>query len=398
MTFACTPPPVTADIAASLAVSDRTEARLRDPGDYPAGPSVDLATVPEAHLLLAAPRVGTTLAYTPRLSLFDVNDVGARPTLLDAGSLRLTWRPDDQVTLTLDEDASYGGMNFAALSFAPGPDGLPPRVDAVPAPRTIWFDSTSTTLGSRVKLRRWEFHTALTYQLSGGADASARTVIPLQRGPQAEAGLAHDVSPVDQFVTTLSGAQASFSSGPEIELAEVDESWKHRFSPVAEMDFTLGGSEANVRPAPVAGSFRETNPVAEAIWEQRLLTADDRFTFRVGARLGPVVNRLLGIVDERVQGTLMSEWTHGRLVARAFGSAQQSVPTGGSNATELFAGELDLAYTASDAMTLDLGLRGLRQKANQPVATGATTSILETDLAQGMVFVGVTFRARPVRF
>jgi hypothetical protein len=43
-------------------------------------------------------------------------------------------------------------------------------------------------------------------------------------------------------------------------------------------------------------------------------------------------------------------------------------------------------------------LRGLRQKSNQPIATGATTSIVETDLSQGMVFVGVTFRARPVRF
>ena len=80
--------PVAADVLSFVVVSDRTETRLRQPGDVPAGPSVDLATSPEVHLTVASPRLGLALAYTPRLTLWDVNDVGWHPTGLNTGSMQ----------------------------------------------------------------------------------------------------------------------------------------------------------------------------------------------------------------------------------------------------------------------------------------------------------------------
>ena len=391
--------PLAADLVASLALSDRTETRLRDPGDSPSGPSVDIATTPEARLGLASPRTVVSLAYTPRLTLWDVNDAGVRATWLHAGSARVDWH-DQNTTLSLQQDGSYGALSFAALSFPPGAEGAPPRVDVLPSSQIIQFESSSTTIGSHVEGRRWDFRSNVGYQLSGGADDAARLVVPLQTGPLADAVVTSAISPVDHFSTTATGSETKFSSGPEIALIEGDERWKHMWSPFTETDVTLGISEARVQASPLVQSTHETDPVAEALLEQRILSDEDRVTFRIGARLGPVVNRLLGIVDERVQGTLTSKWTHGRLGVAAFASAQQSVPTGGPDATELLTGELGLSYSAADALVFDCGVRGLWQRINQPVvstaATGAT-DITEASLVQGVVFLGVTFRAPVIR-
>jgi hypothetical protein len=387
--------PMAADLAATLTLSDRTETRLRDPGDTPTAPSVDLATMPEARLALASPRFGFTLAYTPRLTLWDVNDVGLRPLWLDAGSARLESRYG-RTTLSLAQEASYGSMSFADLTFAPGPEGAPPRVDVVPSSQIIQFESTSTTLGSRTETARWNLGSSIGYQLSGGADSASRLVIPLQKGPVAEATATFAGSPVDGFETTLNGSETTFSSGPEIILGEVDEGWKRRWSSVTETDLTLGMSEARVRPSPLAQSVEETNPVAEVILEHRMLTDEDRVSLRIGSRLGPVVNRLFGIVDERIQGTLASKWTHGPFATNAFASAQQSVPTEGPYATELLAGEVSLSYAATEAVAFDMGVRGLWQRAPQvfgpSAAPGPTTTVV-----QGIVFVGVTLRAPTMR-
>ena len=212
--------------------------------------------------------------------------------------------------------------------------------------------------------------------------------------------MTYAASPVDHLATTVTGDETTFSSGPEIVIAEGDEGWKHLWSASTETDLTLGVSEARVRTSPLAENVWETNPVADASLEQRILTDEDRVTVRLGARLGPVVNRLLGIVDERIQGSVLSKWTHFPFVVSGFASAQQSVPKSGPDATELLTGDLDLSYSASDAVAFDLGVRGLWQRGNQPVLSTSSpgvTNIVEADLVQGVVFVGVTFRAPTMR-
>jgi hypothetical protein len=392
--------PLAADLAASMALSDRTETRLRQPGDAAAARSLDVTTAPEARLVVASPRTGCTLAYAPQLTLWDVNNVGARPLWLNAGSARIDWR-DGNTRLSLEQDASYGAMNFAALAFPPGQGGTPPRVDVIPSPQIVEFESSSTTLGSRIEGPRWEFHSTVGYQVSGGADAAARSIIPRQQGPLGEGVVTYATSPVDHLATTVTGAETTFSSDPEIVLAEGDEGWKHLWSAFTDTELRLGVSEARVRTSPSAPSSWVTHPVAEAGLEQRISTAEDRVTIRVDARLSPVVNRLLGIVDERIQGTLLSKWTHGPFVVNAFASAQQSVLTEGPNATKLLTGELGLAYAATDAVIFDIGVRGLWQRAALSTPTAGTqqaaTGMTEASIGQAIVFVGVTLRAPTMR-
>lgn len=279
--------PLTADVAATVAFSDRTETRLRAPGDTGAGASLDLSTTPDARLVLASSRTSCTLAYTPQLTLWDVNEVGVQPTWLNAGSARVDWR-SAHANLWLDEDASYGGMSFADLVLPQGTAGTPPRVDVMPTSQIIQYESTSTTLGSRAEVRRWELRSNVGYQVAGGADDAARQIMPLLKGPLAEAAVSRAASPVDHLATTVSGNETTFSSGPAIGLAEEDEGWKHRWSAVTTTDLTLGIGEGRVRTAPFAREFSRTNLVAEAILDQSILSAKDSVTLHAGARLGPV--------------------------------------------------------------------------------------------------------------
>ena len=98
--------PPLADVAATLDLADRTEARLRQPGDFPPSSSFDVSTVPEARLTLRLPRFDATMKYEPRLTFWDLNDKSSQPTWLDAGTAHLQWQTSDHVRLTLDEDAS----------------------------------------------------------------------------------------------------------------------------------------------------------------------------------------------------------------------------------------------------------------------------------------------------
>jgi hypothetical protein len=186
-----------ADVAASVALSDRTEARVRQPGDIPTEPSFDISTVPDARLTLAWPQVGFTLKYDPRLTFWDVAQSGARPTWLNEGSAHFDWHASPLVTLSLDEEASYGATSFAGLVFSPVPEGTLPRVDVIPSSQILVLESSTTTLGSHVTLRRWEFRSEVGYQLSGGADEAARAILPMQRGPLADAVVTYAASHVE---------------------------------------------------------------------------------------------------------------------------------------------------------------------------------------------------------
>lgn len=393
--------PLAADVAASLALSDRTETRVRQPGDTPPGASLDVASVPEARLSLAWPRVDCALTYSPRLTFWDVGSADAARTWLDAGSAHVDWHANDETTLSLHEDASYGAMSFAGLTLPPsGPEGAPPRVDVIPGSQILFLESSSSTISSRVALRRWELRSEIGYQVFGGADDAARSLLPLQRGPVADATLSYATSPIDHVATTLTGSETTFSPGPEIALVEGDEGWKHRWSALTETTSTLGIAEARVDGAGVPPS-RQTDPVAELVLEHRIPVGGDPVALHVGARLGPVVNRLLGIVDERVQGVIQAKWTHRPFVVTAFGSAQQSVlAQEDPYATTLFLGELDASYQAADAVAFDAGVRGIWQRASQPITPGTapgTTGVVEANIAQGILFVGITLRVPTIR-
>jgi hypothetical protein len=376
--------PVCADLAAVVMVSDRTEARVRVPADGSATAALDLETAPELRLQLASPRMRYVLAYTPRATLWDVGAPAFAPTLLHAGAARIEWLARSS-RLSLDQTAGYGGVNFSAGAQTPGSDGTLPDADVVPSSRVVDFAESSTTLASRLTFRRWITDLSVGYQLGGGATREARADLPFQQGPFAAASVTHALTRTDDLATTLSASQATYSSGPESILSEVDERWSHRWSRVTSTELALGVSEARVRASDQEARRRETYPVAEGVFERRFAAAGARAAFRASSRLGPAVNRLLGVVDQRVQGTLALTGARRRFSSHVYASGAQSVPATGPDAVRVIQAEVGAAQGTSDTITVDGGVRGLWQQQVRD----------STNLWQATVFLGLTWRARP---
>lgn len=373
------------DLSGSLALSDRTEARARAPGTTVAAASLDLETAPTIEVTLASRRLRGSLSYTPRLTLWDAGSARARPTLLHGASGRVEWR-SQHARVSLDEAGSYGFMNLAALALAPGLDGALPRAQLVPTPRLVESASTMTTLASRLTLPRWSLDMIVGYAASGGVDAGARAALPFQAGPFSSFTADHSLSRRDHLTTTLAASVATFSSGPESILAEIGESFRHLLSRAAEARISLGVSQAWMRTSETSAHRHGTYPVAEVGFDYRP-TADGQVGLRAAVRLGPVVNRLIGYVDERLEGSLAAVHVHRRLATRLLVSGSQSVPVSAAGATRVLAGEAGAAYDLGRVVMFDAGVRALWQRQEMGGAS----------FVQGTLFVGVTFRAPPIR-
>jgi hypothetical protein len=408
---------VAADLASSFTLADRSELRLRVPGTVgittvPLVASADVETALDARLSQRSRRARYALGYAPRLTVWDLNAPQPTPTFMHAGTLKVE-RWSRLTRMSLDEAASYGGINFAALAPTYGADGAQAPPDVIPASRVIQYVASSTTVASHLTFRRSTVDLSAGYQLSGGANAIARGLMPFQAGPLGEARTDYAISRQDHTGTTLSATEASFSpippvftgatgaadtagsvevpgltGGPESLLVELDQQWLHRWSRVTETRFTLGVAESRARAGADAPDVFATHPVAEGVLEQRRRIAEGLLDVRLDLRVGPVVNRLLGNIDERFQGTLAATHTRGRLATAVSFGVLQSLPPSGVDAIQLFTADAHQSYRTSETVSVDLGVRGLWQSQE---ATQAAYS-------QGTAFVGLSFRAPEARF
>ena len=392
-------------LAASLSgvidLSDRTELRLRDPGDVANTAAIDLETAPDAKLTLSSRRARFTVSYIPRLTLWDMNVDLEAPVLLESGSARAEWHNRFE-QWWIDQQASYGGTNLTALSYATTatPSGTTtPRVDAVPVSRVIEYESSQTTIGTRVALRKWTFEWDLGYEVSGGAGVEDEAVLPKQYGPLAGGKADFAATRRSHFITAVTGEESTFSTGAQSTLVEGQESWRYSLRRSTTLELAAGAAEARVRPIEVFPYTHLTYPVAEVALEQAYASAlQDRWVARFNVRVEPVINRLFGTVDERAEAALRGTWTRRRTQVNADITAQETVESHDQNGVELIYGEASVSMptSASGTVAFDVGTRCTAQRLNTPIAPGSS-EFTQASFVQGILFVGVTFRARPMR-
>lgn len=387
-----------AAFSGQLEISDRTEFRIRDPGSVADTASIDLETALTTRLTLASRRTRFTFSYNPRLTLWDLNVAPSLPALMQEGGARAEWH-DRFMRWWVDQLGSYGSVNLTSMSFVPGTSGEPPRIDAVPTSQVIQYESSTSTLGMHLTLRKCSFEWLVGYQLAGGADAVARAVLPMERGPFAEGTFDVHASRRTRFITRASGAEAEFSSGPETALVQATEAWRYAWTRSIDTEISAGVAEARDRPGADLRATYAAYPVADAMLEKRWGHRENGVTVRFTARIAPMVNRLLGTVDERVQALILATWTRQRFVMNVFATAQQTVPTDDPSAVQLLAGEVNASYapSARSLVAFDLGVRTMAQRLNTPVAPGSS-GFLESSFVQGIFFVGFSLRAHPTRF
>jgi hypothetical protein len=472
-----TPPLLLADYAGYVDVSDRSELRLRvtqqltnpavaavmaqgngGPTQAPvvqpaAGPTppqvgVDFYTQPQVRLRLTNRSFEYIFAYTPALTVTDLQlGSGAATQFLHIGEVGVAWRASRQVTITVLEDATYGTFNSANilpvggatfLGAAPTTGGTQPPapaaggatpppapvtgmnvapLQAAPAPVTITLVSTRTGANVAVQAdQRTRFTVGGGYISGGEIGATPQTVLPLQYGPTANAGLYYALSRRDFSITTAGATSTQFSSLPCIsitgagsptalcrpldQVVQLSEGYQHGFERRTALTAQAG-------IALVRSRNDDSLPYRSVPFPTALLSVvhsegeQGRFITQAVLQLVPVINPFTGLLTNFIQGEgRLSEPIARTVLFRAVAGGSQAVPTDGPAAATIVEGGFDIDFLVGKQLDLAVGERSFWQRqAVVPVGADANAPAAAfADFFSSVAYFAVTVRAPELRF
>lgn len=304
--------------------------RSGQPQGVPGSSLTDMEIDPILAVRLPFRSATLTLAYEPRLFLL----IQAYPpqeaqkvSYLNRARLVLDSTPGPRWRVYLEGRFAYGENDFLPLSTVVTPNtgtGAPPispgttPTAPTPAPgqstlpdtrilRIIGLDASAGFVYSLSP--RWGWRLSAGYVYSGGADASVRTTLPLQKGPRGSTGFDWSASREDTLTFLLDASNLRFSNGPQSTIATLSTTWTHAWgrNVGTELLLGVGGIHATAPPAPgVSGVKNAAYPLGGVgfryTWGTRNVTWDNGLTFLAA----PSVDRLTGAVNERLSAGLRS--------------------------------------------------------------------------------------------
>lgn len=332
----------------------RSEVRVRGTDGAVAA---DVEATPSAHLLSRSRAWEVDLRYAPRLLLRQV-DLGTSFEVLHRAALAASWR-GPRSFVTARADGVYGTESF--VSLVPEAAAGAPPVEQLPA--ISRFTYASLRAGAAVThaaSRRWTLTGELQLQLRGGVDEAARAIVPMQVGPVGSLGAELALTRKDRLLSALDASWVTFSSGQEIGLVSASETWRRALGRRVESTLRAGATGALSTPEPGGASTLTVYPVALAALAYRL--PGEALELEGSVWVAPVVDRLGGFVDERLQGSVAGRWSvTPRLAVRGQIGAAQSVPWDSERAVRLALGEAAMSVGVSDRLRIDIGTRGALQ-------------------------------------
>jgi hypothetical protein len=375
-----------AALRGSLEASSRLQLRVRD-GAALAGPALDAELNPAVRLDVRARRFQLDLDYAPRFtrSLFGAD---AQPSIFHQGGFSARLQ-DRRASLSIQEDAGYGSSSFTALAADPGAASGPLfHLATLPRSDTVAYAWSRTGLLGRLALqRRWAITLSLEYALNGGTDARSREAIPFQTGLHGRAGAEYAPTRRDQLTSSVDAFRSYFSSGWEDTLVQGTLAWRRAWGRTLVSTVT-GGVGYSTSHHSVTGEARdEAHPVGavSVAYTPRSTPMDVGLSVRVS----PVIDRLSGRVDERLESVASVAWRPTRALAiEGQLGAARSVLWDRPDAVALVYQGLLLSFRANDLLKFEGGARG------------AWTRLRGDDAPplQWVTFVGMTFTAPTLRF
>lgn len=366
----------------TVIVSDRSEVRVRDSSEG-TGVSIDLETTPGLALKLTDPRWELDAAYNPRLTAQAINTAYLATDILHQGGFGVTWHAP-RLRLDLREDLLYGEQNFSSLTLDSPITGLPVVNETVglPPSTTLRYIDSRPALTARVTAsRRWSLTGSFGFLSSGGVDETSRSILPYESGPHAELSGEYRISRTDRLTSYVTLTQLDFSSGPESTLVETTEGWRRALSPTA--DVSLRGGVVT------SAALGAGEPLHWNLWPYAEMSLEGQLPNHVALvgilRLEPVVDRLTGLIDDRIQGIASVRWTFApRWVFRCDGAVVQSLQVDEKNAISIVFGEAAFVWSASRLLSVEIGTRDALQE-----QTGVTPQ------PQWVGFIAATFTSHP---
>jgi len=396
-----------ADIAATLDLSDRSEAHVRATQQTPAPatslPAVgfDLSTQPEAHLHVYDRRWDLTVGYSAAVLAPDL-ELGFAPLVLQTGSVGVAWRAR-RLRLMLLEEAGYGLQNSAFLSATALPTVQPTGPSVTPlataAPSTVLYGSTRTAAGVSYDTGGGTLLVGAEFFVTGGLDAASQATLPEQVGERATVVFQRKVSRWDTLVTDGFVQHVDFSQTqcvappgvaidptlicqPSDELAQVVERVRHTLSRTETVTLGVGSAVSAIKEQVGASYHYAYYPVADASYVLLLrleregkgvgqldgkvgqqLTREGKLA--LSARLAPYIDPRTGVVLNALQGDVTyAEQLTLPLTLTVLAGASQNLPAGDPAAASIVRGEVSLEYRLGPQLAVSAGERAFWESEN----------------------------------
>jgi hypothetical protein len=238
----------------------------------------------------------------------------------------------DSGRLRIRQELAYGKLDVSPLTSQ-----APPQTGALqppPAARFVKLNESRTLLDLESQLaRRIQLTGSLGWIVSGGADAAARSVLPLARTLQGHAGMRWAATRRDELGADASAATMTYSTGNIARIGTLMATWSTRLT--RDFDARLAGGpalQASIVP-PREGEFRRAatsvGPAASLVLRFR---PERGFFASIGGAVAPVGDALSGDVVTRGDLRTALGWTRAdgaAIAVTAIGSNTFSSGSGG---------------------------------------------------------------------
>jgi hypothetical protein len=387
---------VFAAATATIELSDRTDVRLREAVGF--APALDLATAPRMDLQVHSPRWTLLLGYSPSLLLQNVAPPPTEVVFLNNATVSAGWQ-DHDTRLTLLEDATYGRENttYLAQQSTTNQAGQTNALQLLPQnAETIDLGSSRTMLLAGLRpAKRLQLSLDVGYSIYGGLDQSAREVLPLQRGPFADASMAYVFNPADRFIANVDVSHVAFVQGPCLALELVTATptpaqaaaqcapddyigvatmgWSHALTRLSSASVSVGASAVRSRLDTSDPFVTHAYPAGTLTYQYKVGVERRPTTIRFDAQLAPTVDFRSGVADNRVQATVTGVWTGSRLTLTQIAGAARSLGAAFEPPATLVLTTSSIEYLASKLISLGASLDFIWQNQEN---VGTLTSFL----------------------
>jgi hypothetical protein len=330
-----------AQIHCTAQVRDQTDLQVMGNGAATGPPAVNLVTTPSIDFSAASS--GWTLALSEAVTLTG-RALASGPTAdaLEQGSLRLVYG-GRRFHATIDERASYGTITYATIPLAT-PGMPPPALQALPLNTTLFTAGSRSTLELAERFtRRFEGAAYGGFSMSGGADATARSILPFQSGPIAGLRATYALSRVDSLEGHADYTRADFTATacsplptpasvapmmcePKDDQITGTLGFRRRLSREDDLSVQGGASAVGQRLSETMPYTFHLFPAAGATLTLRTRHEGQETTGHFGAQLLTVLSQLTGAADLRLQGDVGVDWTSRRLLLHGLVRASDSIP------------------------------------------------------------------------
>lgn len=288
------------------AVATDGQARSQMPGETLSGTYADLEVAPELTGHLYADALEGTLRYQPRLLLSSAapSSSGEPMGVRHAATLGLKWAASPNLAFTLGEDFAYGRSDVYAGGVASATLADDPwrfLESVLPVVPDYLLTSTSGSV-SWVMARGvvgWVFG---GYFASGATSKLSQALLPMVQGPQLGVGIRDEVSRVDVVGLELYGSTQTVTGATDEEnqLVRLSANWDRELAPNAKARATAGVGYVHSKALTITDEQRtRIYPVGGLSVQDDLAERLQRVELRLGAQVGPHLNRANGALAER---------------------------------------------------------------------------------------------------